>query len=295
MLFREFAAMYMERHAKAKNDTWKEMEGRLNNWILPVIGDMELSEVSPDDVALLHSKVGRTYPYQANRIKEQLSKMFRLAVAWKKLDWNHQNPTVLVEDFDEISRARFATEDEAARIMRELKRLDYRNRDRVHSVYVRGAILLLLLTGLRKSEVLKMEWEKIDWKTKEIRVINAKTKEVTFQPLSTAALEVISMIPRLGDNPYIIVGKYPGKPRATIDKAWQRVRKRANVEDVRLHDLKRTVGSWLSQNGVNLQTVKEVMNHKDIKTTLVYARVGSKAKREALEIQGELMAKVIAI
>ncbi len=293
MKFREFADMYMERHAKPKKGTWKLDQGRLNKYILPGeyeglpgFADLDLEEITPDHIGLLHSRIGMSYPIQANRVKEQLSKMFNLAITWKKLPWNHPNPTIGVEDFDEISRARFASESEAGRIIRELKRVD--------SVYVRGAILLLLMTGLRKTEVLKMEWQKIDWDTKEIRVINIKTKEVTYQPLSAAAIEVISMTPRIGNNPYIIVGKLPGRHRATIDKVWQRIRKRAGVEDIRLHDLKRTVGSWLSQNGVNIQIVKEVMNHKDIKTTMIYARVGSKQKREALEIQGKLMSKLIA-
>lgn len=284
MKFNEFATIYMKIHATARKGSWREDEGRLRNYILPKLGHRELDTITSGDVAFLHAEVGVKYPYQANRIKEQLSKMFNLAVTWGFLDERHINPTRRVEDFPETSRMRFATEHEAKRLISGLMREE--------SIYVRGAIMLLLLTGLRKREILSMEWEKLDWTQGQLRVVKTKNGEVTFQPLSKEALEIISGMPREPGNPYVIIGRYPGKHRNDIKDAWNRVKRRASVDDVRLHDLRRTVGAWLTQSGVPIQIVKEVMNHKDIKTTLVYARVASKTKREALELQGELVKRL---
>lgn len=284
MKLNEFASIYMETHATARKDSWKEDAGRLRNYILPKLGHRELSEITSGDIAFLHAEVGAKYPYQANRIKEQLSKMFNLAVTWGFLDERAVNPTKRVQDFPEKSRMRFATEGEAKRLISALMREE--------DIYIRGAILLLLLTGLRKKEILSMEWSKIDWSQGQLRVVKTKNNEVTFQPLSKEAIAIIRGLPREPGNPYVVIGKLPGKHRHDIRAAWERVRKRANVEDVRLHDLRRTVGAWLTQSGVPIQIVKEVMNHKDLKTTLVYARVASKTKREALDLQGELVSKL---
>jgi integrase len=284
MKFNEFATIYMKTHAAARKTSWKEDEGRLRNYILPKLGHIELEGITSGDVAFLHAEVGAKYPYQANRIKEQLSKMFNLAITWGFLDERHTNPTKRVGDFPETSRMRFATEHEAKRLISGVMRED--------DIYVRGAILLLLLTGLRKREILSMEWDKLDWAQGQLRVVKTKNYEVTFQPLNKEAMTIISGLPREPGNPYVIIGRLPGKHRNDVKDAWNRIKKRAGVDDVRLHDLRRTVGAWLTQSGVPIQIVKEVMNHKDIKTTLVYARVASKTKREALALQGELVSRL---
>ncbi len=88
-------------------------------------------------------------------------------------------------------------------------------------------------------------------------------------------------------NLYIIVGKKEGKHLVNIDKAWRRARKAAGVEDVRLHDLRRTVGSWLAQAGNSLHLIGRVLDHTSPATTAVYARFGEDQVRQALEDHGK--------
>jgi integrase len=71
-----------------------------------------------------------------------------------------------------------------------------------------------------------------------------------------------------------------------IDFAWRAIRSKAGVEDVRLHDLRRTVGSWMTQSGVDLNTIKGAMRHANINTTLIYARLGEDTARDAMEAHG---------
>ena len=71
-----------------------------------------------------------------------------------------------------------------------------------------------------------------------------------------------------------------------ISKPWNRVRTAAGVEDVRLHDLRRTVGSWLAQAGNSLHLIGRVLNHSNASTTAVYARFGEDSVRAALEQHG---------
>ncbi len=81
-------------------------------------------------------------------------------------------------------------------------------------------------------------------------------------------------------------GAKKGHHLVNIDLHWYRIRKAAGIEDVRLHDLRRTVGSWMTQDGVDLNKIKDALRHADISTTLVYARLGQDAAREPMEDHG---------
>ncbi len=93
-------------------------------------------------------------------------------------------------------------------------------------------------------------------------------------------------------NPYILPGKKEGRPLVNISKAWGRIRKAAKIEDVRIHDLRRTVGSWLSSDSVDLNQIKEALRHASISTTLTYARLGADPARKAMESHGKKVMKM---
>lgn len=98
---------------------------------------------------------------------------------------------------------------------------------------------------------------------------------------------MLRRLPRIEGNPYLLPGHRHGRPLVNIDKPWRRVRKAAGIEDVRLHDLRRTVGSWLAQAGNSLHLIGKVLNHSSPNTTAVYARFGQDQVRQALEDHGK--------
>ena len=102
-------------------------------------------------------------------------------------------------------------------------------------------------------------------------------------------MELLEKIPKQQDNPYILPGHINGKHLVNISKPWNRIRKDANLENVRLHDLRRTVGSWLAQSGNSLHLIGKVLNHSNQNTTAVYARFAQDHVREALENHGKLL------
>ena len=106
-------------------------------------------------------------------------------------------------------------------------------------------------------------------------------------PLSAAAMAVLQGIPRQSGNPYILPGRLSGRNMVNISKGWDRVRKAAGVADLRLHDLRRTLGSWMTQAGTDLNVVKDALRHSNISTTLIYARLGEDPAREAFEAHGK--------
>ena len=218
----------------------------------------------------------------------------------------------------------------------------------------RFGLWLYLLTGARKSEILKARWDDVDETRGILRLADTKAGGTHYIPLSGAALALLREIPRQHGNPYILPGSGPrgataeakanmAAPLVNITKPWDRVRTAATlaswrqepevaalidrltearaatkskhaakdrtpsptlaeirkaaaaealdlppaIDDVRLHDLRRTVGSWLAQAGNSLHLIGRVLNHSNASTTQVYARFGEDTVRTALEQHGE--------
>jgi integrase len=145
---------------------------------------------------------------------------------------------------------------------------------------------LYLLTGARRSELLGAKWEHVDTDRKVLRLPHTKAGRSHEIPLNAPALAILQDMPRAKGNPHILPGKKKGKPLVGITKVWYRVRTAAGVEDVRLHDLRRTVGSWLATAGNSLPLIGKILNHSSVATTAVYARLAEDQPREALEALG---------
>lgn len=94
------------------------------------------------------------------------------------------------------------------------------------------------------------------------------------------------VMPRVGNNPYIICGRTPGRPLTDLGEPLKRVVARADLQNIRVHDLRRTVGSWLAQSGVSLHLIGDVLNHRDLRTTLGYAYFQTQHRREELNTHG---------
>jgi integrase len=179
----------------------------------------------------------------------------------------------------EQSRERWLRADELPRVAEAI--------DQEPNLYIRSALWLYLLTGMRKSELLQAKWEHIDWERSELRLGETKGGRTHYVPLSPAALAVLQAVPRQEDNSYILAGARKGQHLVNIALAWGRIRKRAGIEDVRLHDLRRTVGSWLAQSGSSLHLVGSILGHRNLATTQIYARLGQDVAHRALDDHGK--------
>jgi integrase len=272
---KNLCSAYVERHAKPHKRTWGQDQRRINCHILPAWGNRKARSITGTDVAALHSKIGKTAPYEANRTLELISKMFELARRWSFVPKDQSNPAKDIDRYKEHQRDRWISPDELPRLAQAI--------DAEPNVYVRMAFWLYLLTGVRKSELLAAKWDDIDWQRQELRLGETKSGRVHYVPLSAPAMAILRDLPHLEGNPYILPGHVHGRALADINKPWERIRKAAGVEDVRLHDLRRTVGSWLAQSGNSLHLIGRVLNHSKQSTTAIYARFGQDHVRQALE------------
>jgi integrase len=121
----------------------------------------------------------------------------------------------------------------------------------------------------------------LNWDMRTLFVGLTKNGEPLLAPLSEAALARLRVIPRMASNPHIICGRDPGKHLSGLGRALTRVLKRAGLENIRIHDLRRTVGSWLAQDGKSLHLIGDVLNHRDPKTTAGYAYFQTQQRRDA--------------
>lgn len=270
---------YLERYAKLKKKSWQEDKRRINNRIVPAWGNHKAKNINHDDVVSLHNRIGKKHPYEANRVIELISKMFDLARRWDYVPKGFVNPARDIDMFTEKARDRWVTPEELPKLAEAI--------DAEENTYARYALWLYLLTGARKTEVLTAKWADIDWDRKELRLPKTKSGRIHYTPLSEPAIELLKGIPQIKGNPYVLPGRKPGAHLVNIHKPWTRVRKAAGVEDVRLHDLRRTVGSWLAQSGNSLHLIGRVLNHSSQATTAVYARFGQDQVRDALEQHGK--------
>ncbi|MCB9875937.1 MAG: tyrosine-type recombinase/integrase [Planctomycetaceae bacterium] len=276
---------YLERHAKPHKKTWKKDQQRIERHILPRWASRKCESITRSEFAELHRKLGRNAPYEANRVLALVRKMFNLAVVWAYVPETFTNPATRVQQYRETKRDRWIKPDELPRLVAAIETEE--------SVYVRGALWLYILTGVRRSELLNAKWTDVDFDRAELRIPDTKAGRAHVVPLSGQALAVLSGLPRLDGNPHILPGHRTGRPLVNIDKPWYRIRKEAGLEDVRLHDLRRTVGSWLAMDGTSLLVIGKTLNQTTPATTQVYARLNEDPVRKALERHGAKFQSVI--
>src|ERR1700704_1394771 len=226
----ELAERFLAEHAEAKRkaSTAVAYGKLLNKIILPAIGRRKVADIIRADLTKLHH-ANRATPYQSNRLLAVLSKMFNLAEQWGwRLD--RSNPCRHIQRFTEDKPERLLSPAELARLGDALAAYD-------GSPYPVAAIKLLVFTGARLGEVRGLRWEWIDLERGEARLPDSKSGAKTLH-LPPPALAVLADLPRLDNNPHVIVGQKDGAAMVNLEKPWQAIRKAAGLADVRLHDLR---------------------------------------------------------
>lgn len=265
---------YVIGHAKPKKVTWKQDASTLQRNLVAKLGTRLAATVTSGDIQSIHLRIGAKHTYAANTFVEVVRKMFNWACVASLLPQNFVNPTKGIVFFPRRKRKRYITRAEMPRF---LQAIEYEDNE-----YARHAVWLLLLTGVRVKELLRANWEHIDWEMKTLFVGHTKNGEPILVPLSDAAIARLKQISRIEGNPHIICGKFPGEHLKSLRYTLLRIRASAQMPDIRIHDIRRTVGSWLVQGGETLHLVGQVLNHQDTKTTAGYAYFQTLDRERAL-------------
>ena len=283
------AERYLNEHVAIHcRETSARMYRRLlNKFILPAHGDVPVSEVTRQHVLDLHLKL-QHIPYQANRVLEIQSKIFNLAELW---GWRGDkgNPCRHVRKYKEEKRERFLSDDEFRRLGEVVNEMEVRGSV---TIYEAAAIRLLMLTGCRKNEIVKLKWKDVDIDAGEIRIPDGKTG-ARLVPLSPAAAEVLSGLPRTARRPWVILGTRSGRHLGDLQPAWERIRERAGLDDVRIHDLRHSFASRALALGESLPMIGKLLGHTQVQTTARYAPLQRDSiKASASRIAGSIGADI---
>ncbi len=276
--FQDLERMYLERHAAYKKSIKNDVS-ILNRHLAPW-RPRKLGSVTRAEVARLHAQVGaaghRTW---ANRIVALVRMMFRLAEEWGMHPG--PNPASRIRMFQEVERARYLTPEELPVFFAALSKEP--------SPFIRVALVTALLTGARRTEVLTMEWTHVSLSEGVWRIPDTKAGRPHIIPLPAPLIQLLGQLPRVPSNPFVFPGRHHHGHLVNIDKAWSRIRRLAKLDDVRVHDLRRTLGSWLAGTGASLPLIGKVLNHTQPATTAIYARLDLIPVRQALEQNAQHM------
>jgi integrase len=274
---RVFAERYMQEHAipfkrprSAAGD-----RGMLDRHLLPDLGDLRLDQIDTARVTrFAHAR--RDTGVTANRALALLSHMYTKAGEWGLVPTS-TNPVRGVPRFRERHIERFLSHEELGRLgqaMRELETEGRQHPDHAVSPFALAALRLLLLTGMRPSEVLVLTWPDVDLANGVLRLPDSKTgrKVVHLNPPSA---ELLANLPRLANDPRVFPPRRRGAMEADLESAWRRVRRRARLDGVRLYDARHTFASVGVMSGASLYLVGSLLGHAKTTTTARYAHFGA--------------------
>lgn len=287
--------------------------GRINGHIRPLLGKKKISTVTRKDIERFLNDVAKGKTAKdtrtekgrsivrggkgtATRTVRLLGGIFTYAVNQGYLE---ANPRHGVKLFKDGAKERFLTQDEIDRLGETLveaetiglpwhlnddvrskhrPKADENLREKI-SPHVTGAMRLLLLTGCRLREILDLKWVEVDFERKLLDLPDSKTGRKAIY-LSDAAIEVLESLPRIGT--YVVLGKNLDKPRSDLKRPWERISRHAELDDVRLHDLRHTFASVSVATGMSLPMIGALLGHKSPSTTARYAHLADDPLRRAL-------------
>lgn len=267
---------FIRTYSKPRKKTWKSDESRLE-CVKKAWGDKPPADVTHSDVDALHRAMSDT-PYRANRTLENIKTMFNFAVDRGLVPRDHRNPATNVKKYHEKSRDRWVHEDEMPALLQSI--------EDESDPYMRAVFWTLILTGARRSEVLGAQWKHIDLERRTFYIPETKNGEDHTVPMCAPLIRILDGLERLEGNPFVFCGHVEGQALVNIDKAWYRIRERADLDNVRIHDLRRTCAAWLATAGRSELVIKRLLNHSVQGVTAIYARVGPKAVRKAVDEYG---------
>lgn len=273
--------------AKLKPRTLEEQQRIVRLYLKPAFGKLELTSITRTNVETAHAKWADT-PRAANHA---------LAVLSTLMNWSEErgyrpedtNPCRRVKHYKQYNRERFLQPAELARLGAAL---DKAETEHLVGPYALAALRILILTGARLTEILTLQWSFIDFDRAMIFLPDSKTgkKPIT---LNDAAIDVLKAIPRFANNPYVIVGRN-GEHLVNLQKPWRAVRELANLNDVRIHDLRHTFASVAVAAGGSLPIIGRQLGHSQSSTTQRYAHLADDPVRKLTQETGKVLTAALS-
>ena len=310
LTFRELYQYYYEQHALKFTKRPLANKKMMECQVFPVFGNSKANQVTSEQIRNFHTNLSNKYKKSpvatksvqlvktdqerdkykgttANRLIAIMSAVFNFGIREGYVDT--VNPCRSVRKYKTVSRDRFLTFDELEAFFAAIED---------ETDIFRDFFKILLYTGARKSTVLSMKWSDINLDLKRWRIAETQTKnrDVNIVPLSEPALQILKMRDVTNQqlalpSPYVFPGASQDGYLKDPKRAFDRIRKRMNVSDIRMHDLRRTLGSYMAIGGSSLPIIGKALNHKSQVSTAIYARLSNDPVLEAVNLASKLMTK----
>ncbi len=256
-------------YAKAHKRSWDrdlQMYGNLSN----VLGTVTLTSITPLRVEEYQQYRNKEVaPATVNRETALLKHMFNMAERWGL--YQGTNPVKLVKFLPE-NNLQFQTVSEA----------DEQRLLESAPPYLRELILFAVNTGLRCGDLLNLKWEEVDIEEQRISLIMGKTRRKLEIPLNETANTILAGKQAITHGPYVFYNPVTGDRFHDLKAGFKAIMKRAGLTGITWHTLRHTFASRLTRSGVDLVTVKELLGHSTISTTMRYAHSNHETKARAV-------------
>jgi integrase len=270
-------------HVKSYKRSWCTDETVLRVHILPVLGSQYVDLIRAESIAAIVEKM-REQGYASgttNRIVIVLRHIFNLGRKWR-VPGITENATMGINLAPDVTRERYLSVEEAQRLIVAIECDE-------NQVAAR-AIMLLLLTGARRNEITHAKWDFLDWEKRTLLVPLSKSGKPRSIALNEMALTLLRAIHALNNgSAYIFPSPATGRPSPSLYFPWQRIRVRAGLSDLRLHDLRHSFASFLVNKGISLYVVQGLLGHAHTRYTQRYAHLTPDTLRDAAETVGHVL------
>ncbi len=272
LTFKELYDKYLNEYSKINNKRWKDHAAiveRQAKCFYPI----KISNIQKADIQDVFNNLTKTGKYVANRFLGILSPIFNKAIEWELLQ---SNPVIGIKKHKEQSRDRYITTEEAPRFFQVLE--EEKNQ------LMKDFIYISLYTGARKNNVLSMRWDNISFTDQTWYIPDTKNGEPQTVVLVDKAIKILEVRKKQATSEWVFPSNTSSSGHLQEPKkAWKRICQKAGLKDLRIHDLRRTCGSWLAINGASQYVIGKALNHKSPKSTAIYARLSLDPVREFME------------
>lgn len=278
---------FLEDHSKLHKRSWRDDERMIRCHLRPAFDAVRIDELSTPQVRSWHSDLTQQMtPAAANR------HLALLRSAYNFMSPENSNPCSRVKMFEEVPRERFLRQDEFAAFFKSVET------ERVEgNPDIADYVLLSLFTGARRSNVLGMRWRDIDMNLRQWRVPapDAKRKSSMTIPIVDEVEAILERRKKTADNMFVLSGTGKSGHLQEPRKGWARILARAGIEDMRLHDLRHTMGTWLMVDGAAINVVAEALGHRNVSTTMKYIHTVEGAVHNSMSTTVSRMNSVAAM
>jgi len=264
-------------HIRSRKRSWASDESLYRNYLKADFGHLPLDQITRQQVQLMHTKLRtekKLAPATADHGLKLMRQAINLAISWELCT---VNPAAKVPLYGVDNKVENYINDE------QLQRLLTILRDPGSPRSVCQIALFLLSTGARLNEALTARWADVDVANRVWRVPASVSKsgKVRAIPLNDSALEITRQLDTRGEFEHLFVNRQTGKPYTTIMKVWSRLRAKAGLPFLRIHDLRHMYASFLVNSGRTLYEVQACLGHSDPKVTQRYAHLSTKSLQDA--------------